>query len=156
MKIYRGYCEASVDQSNKKGMFSCAIYEDNKKVLERHLSTENCTNNRLELMGILMLIKELASIGYSPSDKLMVYTTLKMIPDAIEKHWIRKWCSNGWKTNDGTLVKNKDLWEELDNLLSFSDITILFEKKNQIKLMKRMAKNNRKKLKMEKIFDING
>jgi ribonuclease HI len=32
------------------------------------------------------------------------------------KSWIHNWRRKGWKTASGTPVKNRDLWEELDEL----------------------------------------
>ncbi len=38
-----------------------------------------------------------------------------IIEDEITE-WIHKWKKNGWKTANKQPVKNKELWNELDNL----------------------------------------
>lgn len=30
--------------------------------------------------------------------------------------WIKGWKKKGWKTSGGTDVRNRDLWEKLDNM----------------------------------------
>ena len=40
--------------------------------------------------------------------------------------WIKKWQKNGWKSSSGGAVKNKELWEELDALVSRRSIEWLW------------------------------
>jgi ribonuclease HI len=42
--------------------------------------------------------------------------------------WIKGWKKNGWKTADRKAVKNQDLWEELDRLMTVHDIAWLWVK----------------------------
>ena len=36
--------------------------------------------------------------------------------------WIKNWKKNGWKTTSKKLVKNRDLWEELDKEITKHEV----------------------------------
>lgn len=70
------------------------------------------TNNRMELLAVLNGLKALRR-----KCSVNIYSDSKYIVDAINSHWLDNWKNNGWITSSGGLVKNKDLWEELIQLL---------------------------------------
>jgi len=75
------------------------------------------TNNRMELLGC---IKALGHLKYSCSVEL--FTDSKYIANAINKKWLNSWKKNNWITSKKEPVKNKDLWTELDSLLSIHNV----------------------------------
>jgi ribonuclease HI len=68
------------------------------------------TNNKMELTAA---IEALESLKEPCSVKLC--TDSAYVKNGITK-WIRGWKKNGWRTSNGTPVKNADLWQELDGL----------------------------------------
>ena len=60
------------------------------------------TNNRMELLAVIMALKHIKTPGLS----IQVYTDSKYVCDAIEKKWLFGWKAKGWKK-----VKNVDLWQ---------------------------------------------
>ena len=38
--------------------------------------------------------------------------------------WINNWKKNNWKTSTKKDVKNKELWQELDNLMDYHEVTL--------------------------------
>mgnify|MGYP002640610194 CR=1 FL=1 len=42
-----------------------------------------------------------------------VYTTCRLIKNAIENGWLEDWKTNGWKNGKGIQIKNRDLWERI-------------------------------------------
>jgi ribonuclease HI len=60
------------------------------------------TNNRMELMAVIVAIESLKSTKY----QIEVYSDSKYVVDAIEKKWVF-----GWKQKKYVGKKNKDLWE---------------------------------------------
>lgn len=70
------------------------------------------TNNRMEMTAV---IKGFAALK-SPCH-VTVHTDSKYVMDGVTKY-LRGWKSKGWKTADKKDVKNQDLWETLDALLS--------------------------------------
>ena len=66
------------------------------------------TNNRMELMGVIIAMESIDS----PED-IEVYSDSLYIVNAFNKKWIDNWKKHDWKTTSNTAVKNKDLWERL-------------------------------------------
>ena len=71
---------------------------------------QHTTNNRMELMSA---IKALDMIKIPSSVK--VYSDSQYVVRGISE-WISGWKRRGWKTADGSPVKNVELWQQLDAL----------------------------------------
>jgi len=71
------------------------------------------TNNKMELTGAIEALSELQGVP----GKLAVYTDSTYVIQGI-KAWIFGWRKRGWKTATGGDVLNRDLWEQLDYLVS--------------------------------------
>jgi len=76
----------------------------------------NTTNNRMELMAV---IKALENVKFN--SKIKIYTDSQYVKNGITI-WIRTWKNKNWKTSSNKEVKNKDLWEKLEKLVSYYDI----------------------------------
>ena len=75
-------------------------------------SEESTTNNRMELKAVIEALK------YVNNDtKLVIFTDSKYVMQGIQE-WIKNWKINNWKTSQKKPVKNKELWQELDELVS--------------------------------------
>lgn len=72
----------------------------------------NTTNNQMELAAA---IEGLATLKESCSVEL--FTDSKYVMDGITK-WIQNWKKNNWRTAAKKDVKNKELWQKLDQLIS--------------------------------------
>jgi ribonuclease HI len=70
------------------------------------------TNNRMELTAVIEGLRVL-----NRSCRILIVTDSVYVRDGITK-WIRGWKRNGWQTSAKKPVKNKDLWEALDEELS--------------------------------------
>jgi ribonuclease HI len=66
------------------------------------------TNNRMELMAVIMGLRALKR-----TCAVAVYTDSVYVKNGITT-WLPGWKKKGWKTADGKPVKNQDLWEALD------------------------------------------
>jgi ribonuclease HI len=66
------------------------------------------TNNRMELTAV---IEGLAAL---PSGSVVRVTTDSQYVQKGISEWIHGWKRRGWKTSDGSPVKNQDLWMRLD------------------------------------------
>ena len=67
------------------------------------------TNNRMELKAA---IEGLEAVG--TSQLVAVYTDSQYVRNGITD-WMTNWKRNGWRTASNKAVKNRDLWEALDN-----------------------------------------
>ncbi|WBF65407.1 MAG: ribonuclease HI [Candidatus Kinetoplastibacterium crithidii] len=70
------------------------------------------TNNRMELLAVINGLKKLGNSSYMD---IAIYTDSKYVMNGIT-NWINSWKHKGWKLSNGKDVKNKDLWESLDEL----------------------------------------
>ena len=71
------------------------------------------TNNRMELKAVIEALKALKR-----SCQITLYTDSRYVMDGVTK-WLPNWKLNSWKTtNKKSAVKNVELWQELDGLLS--------------------------------------
>lgn len=69
------------------------------------------TNNRQEIMAVIATLEE-----FGPNQRFEIYTDSQYTIDGSTK-WVRNWYRNDWLTRNGDLVKNKDLWIILNELL---------------------------------------
>ena len=76
----------------------------------------NTTNNQMELSAA---IEGLATLKESCNVKL--FTDSKYVMDGITQ-WIKNWKKNNWKTASKKDVKNKELWQKLDELISYHQV----------------------------------
>tara|TARA_B100000674_G_C37530499_1_gene773613 strand:- start:71 stop:484 length:414 start_codon:yes stop_codon:yes gene_type:complete len=86
-----------------------AIIIDGEEIEKISGSSENTTNNRMELIAVISALK------YVKKENIELFTDSKYTKDGIEK-WIVNWKKNGWKTANKQDVKNMDLWQNLDKL----------------------------------------
>lgn len=72
-----------------------------KHRLEKSDGYRLTTNNRMELLGVIVGLEALKI----PGSKVVMYTDSKYVADSVEKGWVFKWESKGFKNK-----KNPDLW----------------------------------------------
>jgi len=75
------------------------------------------TNNRMELMAV---IRGLAALT-RPS-RVDVYSDSQYVLNGLES-WMDGWKKKGWRTASKAPVKNRDLWERLDELRQEHDLS---------------------------------
>jgi ribonuclease HI len=89
------------------GGWGVIIMQD-KKNIELFGGENETTNNRMELMAVIMALKEISS-----NLELTIYTDSTYVQKGISE-WIKNWKVNNWRSSSKKPVKNKDLWVELD------------------------------------------
>jgi ribonuclease HI len=72
------------------------------------------TNNRMELSAVIAALEALPGLALSP-EKITVITDSQYVQKGITQ-WIQSWKRNNWRTSDKKPVKNRDLWQRLDEL----------------------------------------
>jgi len=93
------------------GGWACILrYQDHEKVLAS--GYRHTTNNRMEIMGVLMALDHLTEACH-----VTVYSDSQYVCNTIEKRWLQSWQKNGWRNASKKPVKNRDLWERLSPLL---------------------------------------
>ena len=102
------------------GWGAILIYKENRRELSG--GEAETTNNRMELTGVITALQTLKE----PCE-VTLYTDSQYIVNAINKKWLAGWKAKDWKRKDGEL-KNIDLWQELDRLLSVHSVTFTWVK----------------------------
>ena len=80
-----------------------------KKPIHLYGGLDLTTNNQMELTASIKTLKY-----FNEHQNITIYTDSKYVMNGIES-WIINWKKNGWKTAAKKPVKNRNLWEELDN-----------------------------------------
>ncbi len=93
--------------------------------VEKELSggEANTTNNRMELMAVIIGLKALRR----PCD-ITIYTDSQYVANGITKGWAEGWKKNGWRKADKKPALNSDLWETLLSELSKHEYRIIWLK----------------------------
>lgn len=81
-----------------------------------HGGEPETTNNRMELTAAIEALNALRS-----RSSVTLYTDSKYVMDGINE-WMPNWKKRGWKTAARKPVKNKDLWQALDEAVARHDI----------------------------------
>jgi len=87
-----------------------AIIDRGGKRTELTGSERQTTNNRMELLAVITALRSLEEPA-----SVQVLTDSQYVANGM-RSWIHNWRRKGWKTASGAPVKNRDLWEELDEL----------------------------------------
>jgi len=87
------------------------IATDGDKIAERSGGEKDTTNNKMELTAV---IRALAATQKN-HDTVEIHTDSQYVKNGMQL-WIKNWKKNGWKTADKKPVKNKELWQQLDEL----------------------------------------
>ena len=74
------------------------------------------TNNRMELMAAIEALNTLKK-----ASRVRLHTDSTYVKDGLTQ-WIHGWKRNGWKTAAKKPVKNKDLWQALDEACARHEI----------------------------------
>lgn len=95
------------------GWAAIMMYKNHKKIISG--SNSQTTNNRMELTAIIEAFRTIKK-----DIPITVYTDSKYVCDGITK-WINNWKKNNWKKSDKKIIKNIDIWKELDEYINKYD-----------------------------------
>jgi ribonuclease HI len=77
------------------------------------------TNNRAELRAVIAAL-QYRNWPQDGFDSLVIATDSEYLVMGITC-WVSRWLRNGWRSNAGALIMNRDLWELLLDLLEWWD-----------------------------------
>ena len=107
------------------GWGAVLLAEKNNKIIKRKEisgGVADTTNNQMELIAAIETLKALKK-----------YTEICIITDSnyVKKgitEWLPSWKKNNWKTSSKKEVKNRKLWEELEELVNRNKVDWLWVK----------------------------
>ncbi len=136
------YTDGSCLGNPGNGGWAAIIIIDKKKIQIKG-SKKNTTNNQMELLAPIKALKKIPNCS-----NVQIFTDSKYVKSGITE-WIHNWKKNGWKTANKQPVKNKELWNELDNLTEKFEIKWSWVKghstdtlNNEVDLIAREAANS--------------
>ena len=94
-----------------------------EKRLELSAGYRRTTNNRMELLGVIVALESLKR----PCE-VIVYTDSQYVAKAINDRWLPGWIKRGWKKSNRKPVENVDLWKRLLPHLSTHKVTFQWVK----------------------------
>ena len=90
-----------------------AVLMCNGNIKEISGYNKNTTNNIMEITAVIEALKLLKY-----ECEVDIYSDSAYVVNAFNQKWIENWKKNNWKNSNKEDVKNKELWEELDKLVS--------------------------------------
>ena len=101
------------------------IKDLNGNILKKEINKayKETTNNKMELLSVIVALKEL-----NEPYEIDLYTDSKYVSDAINKKWIKEWEKQNFRIGKKDEVKNIELWKELIELLNFHQVNFIWVK----------------------------
>lgn len=93
------------------------LLQFNGKEKELNGAEEQTTNNRMELTAAIMGLEALKR-----HCRVTLTTDSQYVKNGITQ-WLPEWKQRGWKTANKKQVKNIDLWQRLDAVVSKHDVS---------------------------------
>jgi len=104
------YTDGACSGNPGPGGWGAIIIAGDDERLEISGGESATTNNRMEMMAAIEALK-------ATSGPVTLHTDSQYLKNGITD-WMRRWKQNGWRTADKKPVKNQDLWQMLDALVS--------------------------------------
>ena len=81
---------------------------------------EETTNNEMELIAVVRALVEVLEEEWDNSKRvgdtfkeIEICSDSAYVVNTVNKGWLAKWSTNGWRTTDGDQVKNSAWWQEV-------------------------------------------
>lgn len=100
------------------GWGTILMYKDVVKEISGY--NPNTTNNVMEITAVLEGLKMLKY-----ECNVEIYSDSAYVVNAFNNHWIDGWIKNNWINSSKEPVKNKELWQELYNLVKQHDVKFI-------------------------------
>lgn len=107
------------------GWGAVLMYQDQKKEISG--GKKDTTNNIMELTAVIEGLKLLKH-----PCKVSLYSDSAYVVNGFLQGWIYNWIKKGWKTADGSPVKNKELWQELYELTKVHEVEFIKDRKSVV------------------------
>ena len=112
------YTDGACSGNPGKGGWGVFIFNTKTELYGR---LDFTTNNQMELLAVINAL--LYTEKNNLTDHILyIYTDSQYVKNGITT-WIKSWKNNNWKNSAKKPVKNKELWQQLDNLCQNKNIT---------------------------------
>lgn len=100
------------------GWGAILMFNDIKKEISG--GQKDTTNNIMEITAVIEALKLLKR-----ECVVEVYSDSAYVVNAFNNGWIYNWMKNNWQTSGKEPVKNKELWQELYNLIKLHKVNFI-------------------------------
>jgi len=107
------YTDGACKGNPGKGAWAFLILENGEKIEDGFGPDKMTTNNQMEMKAVIEGLKKTEK-----GEILEVYSDSAYVVNCFKQNWIAGWKKKGWKNSQRKPVKNKELWEEMDALVS--------------------------------------
>ena len=114
------YTDGACSGNPGKGGYGGIYIKPNGEAEEFSGGEDETTNNRMELMAVIVGLEKTAE-----NAKVKVYSDSAYVVNAFNQNWLTNWKRNGWRTAGGSEVLNADLWKELSAIVSARDVEFI-------------------------------
>ena len=114
---YKIYTDGACSGNPGPGGWGAVILDQDDKQKNISGSEKNTTNNRMELLAAIMSLKKIKT-----NSEVVIFTDSTYVKNGITE-WMKNWKKNGWKNSSKKTVKNRDLWEKLDELCEANSVS---------------------------------
>ena len=110
MTKFHCYCDGCSLGNPGNGGFGVIIVDSETNMIVNQFSKgyANVTNNQMELLAVFYILKL-----FEKAAEIDIYTDSQYVCKGITT-WRHSWKKNNWKSSTGTMVKNVDMWKEVD------------------------------------------
>ena len=77
------------------------------------------SGNRLVLSAVIRALRHL-----KPGCCVTIYTDLHYLESALMLGWLQEWKTDGWTRSDGKEIKNRDLWEQIEQQTKIHNLQV--------------------------------
>lgn len=105
------YTDGACSGNPGPGGYGAVMLASGKR-LELSQGYINTTNNRMELLAVIVALERL-----SRPCSVTVFSDSQYVVDSVTKRWVYSWQRNGWRKADKKPALNVDLWKRLLPLL---------------------------------------
>ena len=108
--IYSIYTDGACAGNPGPGGYAALILQEGEVIKEITGYSHDTTNNRMELKAVIAALE-----WVEPESDVRLYCDSQYVVKGLDE-WMKTWRKNGWQTSSSDAVKNRDLWEKLDDL----------------------------------------
>ena len=99
------------------GGAAAIIRYSNSMVKEITFYEQQITNQRMEIKSVIIAIAEILKTSHDEKN-IEIYSDSAYVCNCINQEWYKRWFKNGWVNSKKEPVANKDLWENLFQMLN--------------------------------------
>ena len=113
------YTRGFYNEGTGEGKWIALITQEKKVIKTLVGKNEKSNEARIKLVAIANSLYKIES-----NSKVLLLCDSQYATNSIIRGWFKNWERKNWKTNQGTVVQNRDIWQYLIEIISKLDLDI--------------------------------